>query len=83
MRATMDVTFKEYPETANRAQLGKQSSAHFEKQYVVKLQDTLSSIAGEFLGDPRLWREIAAKNDIDNPLSIKPGDALIIPATEA
>jgi len=83
VRATMDVTFKEYPETANRAQLGKQSSAHFEKQYIVKLQDTLSSIAGEFLGDPKLWRKIAEKNDIDNPLSIKPGHALIIPATEA
>lgn len=83
VRATMDVTFKEYPETAIRAQLGRQRSSHFEKQVVVKSQDTLSRIAAEFLGDPRKWREIANRNDIDNPLAIQPGQTLVIPAIEA
>lgn len=83
VRATIDVTFKEFPETTIRTQLGKQSSSHFEKQYVVKLHDTLSGIAGEYLGNPRLWREIAIKNEIDDPLSIQPGQKLVIPATEA
>lgn len=82
VRATIDVTFKEFPETTILEQLSRQSSSHFEKEYVVKAHDTLSSIAGEFLGDPRAWRAIAERNDLENPLALTIGQALIIPATE-
>jgi nucleoid-associated protein YgaU len=42
--------------------------------------DTLSGIAGEVLGDPREWREIAELNNIDDPLNLSAGTELIIPS---
>jgi nucleoid-associated protein YgaU len=80
VRATIDVTFKEYYD-------GKQhganlQSANFTKRYVVKRQDTLSGISGKFYEDPGLWRHIAEENGIDDPLSIYPGQVLVIPAIE-
>jgi nucleoid-associated protein YgaU len=29
--------------------------------------------------DPRLWREIANANDIDDPMDVKPGTVLKLP----
>lgn len=41
--------------------------------------DTLSGLAGKFLGDPSAWREIARLNNIDNPRKLIPGLTLILP----
>ena len=80
VRATIDVTFKEYYD-------GKQhgadlQSANFAKRYVVKGRDTLSGISGHVYEDPGLWRYIAEENRIDDPFSIYPGQVLVIPAIE-
>jgi len=77
VRATVDVSFKEYYEGTQKLE-----SADFAKHYVVMRGDTLSSIAGEKYGDPRLWRPIAEKNSMDDPLALKPGQVLVIPAIE-
>jgi len=77
VRATVDVSFKEHYEGAQKLE-----SADFAKHYVVKRGDTLSSIAGEKYGDPGLWRPIAEKNSMDDPLALKPGQVLVIPAIE-
>lgn len=76
VRATVDVTFKEY----FGGKPGDRQSADFAKRYVVRRGDTLSSIAGQKYGDPALWRPIAEENDIDDPLAIRPGRTLVIPA---
>jgi nucleoid-associated protein YgaU len=45
----------------------------------VKIGDTLSGIAGMFYKDPRLWRPIAQRNDVENPRDLQPGQVLTIP----
>ncbi|GAB3258535.1 CIS tube protein [Kineosporia babensis] len=47
--------------------------------HVVAAGDTLSAIAGAYLGDPGRWREIARANDIVDPLGLVPGAHLAIP----
>jgi len=78
VRATVDVAFKEYL----AGQPGDRQSADFTKRYVVRRGDTLSGIADQKYGDPTLWRPIAEENSIDDPLSIRPGQVLIIPAIQ-
>lgn len=75
VRAVVDVSFKEY-----RKESQKLESADFAKHYVVMRGDTLSSIAGRKYGDPGLWRNIAEKNNMDDPMALNPGQVLIIPA---
>lgn len=48
--------------------------------HVVLNGDTLSGIAGVYLGDPGRWREIARANRIIDPLVIVAGTTLVIPA---
>ena len=76
VRATVDVSIKE----VGKDQAGRLQSADFTKRHVVRRGDTLSSIAGEKLGDPTLWRSIAKENHLDNPRSIQPGQVLVVPA---
>ena len=75
-RATIDVTLKEYFD----GQPGDRQSADFAKVHVVHRGDTLSNIAARKYGDPGAWRPIAEENGIDDPLSIRPGQVLVIPA---
>jgi hypothetical protein len=42
--------------------------------------DTLSGLAGVYLGDPGRWRDIAGTNHIDDPFDLPPGVPLVIPA---
>ncbi|MFF5846981.1 LysM peptidoglycan-binding domain-containing protein [Streptomyces massasporeus] len=48
--------------------------------HVVVEGDTLSGLAGAYLGDPALWREIARANDIVDPLRLRPNTRLVVPA---
>jgi nucleoid-associated protein YgaU len=80
VRATMDVTFKEYFEAEKQA--GRLQSATYTKSYVVRSGDTLSGIADQKYNDPAHWRIIAEENHIDDPLAIQPGQLLIIPSLE-
>ncbi|MCX4821040.1 hypothetical protein OG883_14175 [Streptomyces sp. NBC_01142] len=41
--------------------------------------DTLSALAGVYLGDPARWREIAGANDSEDPFALPPGLPLVIP----
>ena len=77
VRATVDVTFKEYVDDT----LPRQSANYF-KHYVVRRGDTLTAIAAEKYGDASLWRAIAEQNQIVDPLALRPGQVLIIPAIE-
>jgi nucleoid-associated protein YgaU len=41
--------------------------------------DTLASIAYQEYGDPTRWRALASVNDIDDPMRVVPGTALLVP----
>ena len=51
-------------------------------RHVVVAGDSLHSIAYQAYGRSGLWREIAHANDVDDPLRLRPGTALLIPALE-
>jgi hypothetical protein len=50
------------------------------KGRVVRAGDTLERIAAEEYGDPRQWRVIARASRVDDPLTIRPGQRLTVPA---
>lgn len=78
VRATMDVTFKEYWDRTEQG--ARLQSADFDKTHIVQRDEKLFQIAHRYLGDPALWRIIAEHNRIVDPLSLTPGQALRIPA---
>ena len=82
VRATLGVTFKEFIDVKVLVrQQPTQSSDHY-KTRVVKSGDRIDNIAGEEYGDAAKWRPIADANRLDDPRSLPPGQALLIPALE-
>ena len=80
VRATLNVTFKEYKTVAEQLkEVGRESSDRT-KRRIVKEGDSLWMFAAVEYGEPRLWREIARENGIVNPLELVPGTELVIPA---
>lgn len=77
VRATLTVNFKEY----QRVEVDVRSGLFVVPPTVhnVVAGNNLSKIAGEILGDPEAWREIADYNNIDDPRRIEPGRQLVIP----
>ena len=63
--------------------LGALSAAAADVVHVVLQNDTLSGIAGAYLGDPARWREIAQANRIVDPFALVTGGSLIIPTAAA
>ena len=50
--------------------------------HTVVAGDSLPAIAWREYGDPTLWRPIARRNHIDDPMRLRAGTALLIPAAE-
>ena len=79
VRATLNVSFKEYREPDEAARSPALSSADHTKTRVVRRGDTLPSIAATEYGDARAWRPIADANRIENPRRLEPARVLLIP----
>ncbi|MEV0825100.1 CIS tube protein [Nonomuraea rubra] len=73
--AVVNRTITPLVEAAARALTGDAAAV----VHVVLQGDTLSGIAGVYLGDPARWREIALANRIVDPLALVPGASLVIP----
>lgn len=80
VRATLNVSFKEYLEVEVLVKGPPTQSADHAKTYVVRRGDTLSSIAAAEYDDPAMWRTIATANGIADPMSVRPGAVLKLPA---
>jgi len=80
LRARLSVSFKGYDLIADLLASIPLLSADRTKHTIVKAGDTLQGIAGREYEDARKWRPIAEANNIDNPLTIKPGQGLKIPS---
>jgi len=80
VRARMTCTFLEVLDPEQEAKAANLQSADFSKVHVVAGDETLSAIASRLYDDPKLWRPIAVANGIADPRSIRPGDALRVPA---
>jgi nucleoid-associated protein YgaU len=82
VRATLNITFKEYREVDLQVKEINLQSADLTKRWTVTLGDSLWSIAYKEYGDAADWRLIAEANNIDNPRILESGQTLIIPAKE-
>lgn len=79
IRAEVTLTLKstpQQPKGTNPTSGGRK--AH--RSHRVANGDTLHSIAYSSYGDAACWRGIAAANDIDDPLGLRPGSELLLPA---
>lgn len=82
VRATLNVTFKEYKTvTEQLKEIGRQS-ADRTKTKIIKEGDSLWVIAALEYGDPGLWRQIATENKIYNPRILEVGREIVIPPLE-
>lgn len=80
VRATLSVNFKEFQPVEIEVRRGffiGPPTVHN-----LLSGQTLSGIAGDVLGDPAAWREIAEYNNIDDPRRIPPGTQLKIPPSK-
>jgi hypothetical protein len=79
VRMRLQVTFNEFRNADLEAKEVKRETVDYSKRHVVGEGETLSSIAGRIYGDPRLWRAIALRNQLDDPRALATGSALIVP----
>ena len=80
VRARLTCTFNEVVDLEQQARAENRQTTDFTKVHIVKLGETLSSIAQHFYSSPLSWRPIAMANDLDDPRAIFPGQSLAIPA---
>lgn len=79
VRATLNVTFKEYKTVKDQlAQIGMES-ADRTKHREAKEGDAVWLFANQEYGDPGLWRVIAEHNSLENPRILAPGTELELP----
>lgn len=79
VRATLNVTFKEFIDVTIAVRANPTQSADHTKTHTVQRGNTVSSIAAAEYGDATKWRPIAVANGIDNPRLLSPGTVLVIP----
>jgi Contractile injection system tube protein/LysM domain len=79
LQAKVDVTL----EGAKKLDPGKNPTSHavdMRRVHTVVEGETIASVASAELGRPGYWRAIADANGIDDPLRLRPGQALLIPS---
>jgi hypothetical protein len=81
LRATANVTLEEVPVPAKK-QNPTSGAIHGRRTHVVVSGDSLASIAWREYEDPTLWRGLAAFNDIDDPLRVRPGATILLPTAD-
>lgn len=79
VRATLNVSFKQYKTLAEQLKDPRRNSADKTKRRVLSAASSIWLLAHEEFGQPRHWREIARANRIDDPRAIRPGTALTVP----
>jgi nucleoid-associated protein YgaU len=79
VRATLNVTFKEYKTIAEQLSEKPNQSSDWTKRRVIAEGDRLDLIAAVEYGDAGEWRRIADANDLDNPRLLTPGQEIRLP----
>ena len=83
IRATVDLSIKEYRDPAKASRESPFESPDRTKSRVVVEGMSLWSIAYEEYDDCEKWRIIAKANNIMNPLDIRPGQVIRVPALDS
>ncbi len=82
LRATLNVTLKEYREVDVQVKELDKHSSDLTKSRTVNRGDSLWAIAAVEYGDPAAWRLIADANGIADPGKLETGRKLVIPVKE-
>ena len=77
VRATLNVRFTEYEAIEIEVEQGFFLGPP--TLHNITQGQTVAQLAGELLGDPQAWREIATANDLDDIFNLVPGMSLTIP----
>ena len=80
VRATLDVTFKASSDSDSLSRQSPLESPDRTKYRIFKEGEYLWNYANEEYGSPGMWREIAKANGIMDPLNVRPGQVLKLPA---
>jgi hypothetical protein len=80
VRARVTLTLRSYQSAEVQLRELRRQSPDRTHVRVLREGETLSRIAAEAYGDPKLWRPIAEANGIDRPRFVPPGTALVVPA---
>ena len=81
IRATCNVSIEEMPGDP-RKQNPTSGGLALTSVRTVVAGDSLASIAYTEYGDPTMWRPLAAFNGIDDPLRLRLGTTLLLPAAD-
>jgi hypothetical protein len=79
VRAILRVLFKEYSTAESQIKDKPRHSSDHTKRIVLREGETLTSLSAREYEDPRMWREIADANGIDDPMDVPAGTVLKIP----
>ena len=81
LRATCSVSLEEMPGVKLRQNpTSGARTAH--RVHVLVAGDSLASVAYREYGDPAAWRALARCNGIDDPMRLRPGTSLLVPAPD-
>lgn len=80
IRATVGLTLTKYEEDSNGGANPTSGGIAGRASHVLTQTDTLPLLARQHYGNPGAWRDIAAANEIDDPLRTRPGRLLYLPA---
>jgi len=81
-RVKISITLKPYVKVDDATKNLNPQSSDITKQRVLTEGDTLFNMAYREYKDPAMWRKIAAKNGIEDPLNIAYGKVLLLPSNE-
>lgn len=76
---TLGLTEVELPEKRQNPTSG---SLVGRRSHQVVAGDSLHSIATAEYGDPKHWRDLAVANRVDDPMTLRPGTRLLLPAVD-
>jgi hypothetical protein len=79
IRATATVNLEEMAK-APKGQNPTSGALAAHRVHTVGAGDSLQSIAWREYGDPSMWRALAERNDIEDPMLLRVGTALLVPA---
>lgn len=81
-RVKVSITLKPYTKVKEQAQSLDLQSSDISKKRVLVEGDTIFDMAFREYKNSAMWRDIAEKNEIDNPLLIPFGTELILPSKD-
>ncbi|WP_426561258.1 LysM peptidoglycan-binding domain-containing protein [Angustibacter sp. McL0619] len=81
IRATCNLSLEEMPGDPKK-QNPTSGGLSARRAHTITAGDSLASLAFAEYGDPGMWRALARYNEIDDPMRLRPGSALLIPSID-